>query len=303
MDILQKMKVDHKLVSVARDAVISDAKACKAVCTKNPSDDKIKDLFKSKLWIPIISRNGYTIYRNSFTGSQVKVFEKISKSIRKHIVRSLIKHLRFIKRSRVMALRKVKVIYLDPKRKDVKKAAQDIERLGQKVVKTFQGVLPMIQFLRNIGYRHGKDGQQSYAENKKGFSAFDIEKLFICEPWEKVKIKSGHYKYEDGIFGQVTMGGSTHVDELKEGALIDSATDIQEWIDYINAKLFRLPYPGFVKDSREMQMSVLDLNMKTEHGKTVKERFQDMTKCYQMIPSLAVLRVAALRFQALPVSP
>jgi hypothetical protein len=274
----------------ACDCIVADYNRC-SVLEDGHLAKNIDNIVKSRMWLCIHARKDSKTYFNLFSGVQVKVHHQITKSMAMRMLKCLQEHVERVSQSGVLLVRGRLMKLCNMKAKEQGK----VVRLGAKVMASYANVFPMAAFLLKIGYSHADDGQQSSADVKTGVDSDSVEKLFKKDPWEKVSTGSGHYKYKETLFDKLTMGGSAHVKELGQGAVIDQSRQIQDWVNHVADELYALPYPWLVRNSEELKYKVSAYVAKNRDVRNLARRQKEMQDAYRAAPLYATLKVLAHR--------
>ncbi len=247
------------------------------------SHKRIAKLFEqSSLWVKTHSNhnNGkdYTAYIHKFTLCSIKIYNKDAKPEREVMQRKLSDHVDRYKKLKIEGLANSPEKFLTKRGLGGK---SNLEELSSRVIDAYNNALGIIEFLHGIGYKHGGEGNQSNALNKKGFKPEAIISLLYPEAWKDEKPTSGHFCRKSTLLPTVTIGGSNHKSDVSEGELIDFAKKIQEYVNRLAIDIFKLPF-GYVKN-----LDLLD--WKT----TDYELGNSLIQWYQNLPTLAIIQYLA----------
>lgn len=243
-------------------------------------------LFKSSLWVKFPSNatkpTGYTVYTHKLTGCHVKVFERqdnpaldqIRRKVGEHIERFLLLRLDRLNNNAINFLSKRTV-----------SGRTNLMELNSKIPYVYNNAISIIRFLLSIGYKHGGEGNQSNAENKKGYKPEQIKSLLPAEVWQEEKPSSGHFSRKSTFLQDVRIGGSNHTSDVSEGELIDVARRIQDYVNRLAIDIFKLPC-GYIEKLEDLERKVKN-----------PEILKTMEAWYKNLPLLAITQYVAFNVE------
>ncbi len=244
--------------------------------------EKVSQLVKSNLWVALhtkeASKKNYSLYVHKFTGCNIKVYSKKDNPDLEKMRRKLLDHINRYKQLQVERLTNSSVKFLNKKGKN---STTNLEDLYKRVCDAYHNAIEIIKFLQSIHYKHGGEGSQSNAANKRGFKPEKLKSLLPEEAWKADDPASGHYCQKNTILPSVTMGGSNHKSDVTEGELIDFAKKIQEYVNRLSIDFFKLPF-GF-------------LNKVVMIEKKINENGSDpsILEWYKQLPTFAITQYLA----------
>jgi len=157
----------------------------------------------------------------------------------------------------------------------------NLEDLTSKVCYAYNNAITIGKFLCSIGYKHGGEGNQSNADNKKGCKPEQIKSLLPAEVWEEETPSSGHFSRKSTFLPDVRIGGSNHTPDVTEGQLIDVARKIQDYVNRLSMDIFKVPF-GCIKNVEDLENNIKK-----------PEILETMEEWYKNVPLFAITQYVA----------
>lgn len=249
-------------------------------------DRQLLKLFESSLWVKYPSNatkpTGYTVYTHKLTGCHVKVFERQNNLALDQMRRKLIVHIERFRYLRLHCLDNNAIEFLSRR---VGPQKTNLTELTSKVHHVYNNAMNLIKFLYSIGYKHGGEGNQSNAENKKGYKPEQIKSLLPAEAWQDESPSSGHFSRKSTFLQDVRIGGSNHASDVNEGQLIDFARGIQDYVNRLAIDIFKLPF-GYIEKLEDLERKVKN-----------PEILKTMEAWYKNLPLFAITQYVAFNVE------
>ncbi len=220
------------------------------------SHKSLSALFHSHLWVELHSNqnNGKssTAYVHKFTGCNIKFsFENYQPE---EMRVKLLEHVNRYKKLQIERLNNSTLKFLSKK---VAGGITNLENLSFRVKDAYVNAINIIKFLQSIGYKHGGEGSQSNAANKKGFVINNLQTLFSTPAWEEKPNKGSHFRRKSTLLPSITLGGVVNITDVTEGGLIDFAKKIQTYVNCLAIDIFKLPF-GYVEKIDLVEQKIIE---------------------------------------------
>ncbi len=271
-----------------------DYNQTKKVLKESWDCNKVYDLFKSSLWVCLHTNqtNGqdYKVYLHKFTGCNLKVFAKQVKPELDETRRKLDEH---IKRYEDLHIERLTHNALGFLSKKASKGLTNLQDLTMKVFEAYRNAIKIIEFLHTIGYKHGGEGANSMAMNKKGFVVANIQALLPPLAWEEKENHGSHFCRKSTLLPSITMGGVVNKTDVKEGALIGFAKEIQEYVNQLKFNFLKLPF-GFIEDEQKIgEIVKIYIDREKKNGMITYDLKESIVEWYKHLPIFAITQYLA----------